>query len=648
MKKNISYECSQVSEQHFSLFLRIALMVIFAFAFHVLSFSQKAHESKADSTNIHSTDTTDLSGQEKHVILYPDSAKDENAKNNSKLQSLKTRLLHELIPDETVVEEKGISREEQIFNGLKSYQGKVIRNIDFKRLEIFGQSVTDTTEVPTKWIERFGNELHINTQLHIFRNRLLFQSGDTVDLYTLSETERLFRELPFIDDARFFIREVSEDSVDIIFITKDVLPIGGSIQLLDVDYGRASISNKNILGLGQEMYYQLTWNYNKSPIYGHKLRYRIQNIGNTFFTLETSYENQWNMEAFKFYCNRDFFTQDVRYAGGVSFEKINSIQNIVTPDTVLLNEDVDYNYYDLWLGHAISIPRISSINKRTNIVGTGRITRYEFFDRPDNVGEKLFYDYHEKTSYLFSLGISQVGYFRTTYVYGFGRTEDIPFGNSLAFTTGVEFNEYYNRPYFGVRAAWGKAINKVGYLYHKLDYGAFFNYGAEQGLLEYKFKYFTNLLNNPGRYFYRIFTDLTYRVGYNRFEDEFMEFTGTDGIRGLSSDELRGNQRMNISFEGVCYSPHRLLGFRFVYFLFFDAGIISNKSLVLIQNKLYSGFGGGVRIRNDNLAFDTVVLRFGYYPTLPVNASPEYLELTSIRNPQMDNFVVQRPEIIAY
>lgn len=649
MKRNVTNDYSQVTERYLYLSLRITFLVISTLLIHSHSFSQNVYEPNIDSiiTEHTNTDTSNSLIQKNHFILFPDSAENDTATNNSRLHSLKTRLLHELSPDKTLVESKVISREEQFYNGFNSYQGRVIRNISFKKLEIFGQNVTDTTEVPTKWLERLGNELHINTQLHVFRNRLLFQIGDTVDLYTLSENERLFRELPFIDDARIIISEVSEDSVDIIFITKDVLPIGGSIELLDVDYGKASISNKNVLGLGHEVYYHLTWNYDRIPFYGHKIRYKIQNIGNTFFSLETSYENQWNIEAFKFYCNRDFFTQDVRYAGGVSFEKINSIKNIISPDTIMQDIEVDYNHYDLWLGRAISIPRISSRNKRTNIAGTGRITRYEFFNRPE-VEEGLLYDYHERTSYLFSVGISQVGYFKTSHVYGFGRTEDIPFGNSLAFTTGVEYNEYFNRPYFGVRYAWGKGIRKIGYLYHRIDYGTFLNYGIEQGLLVYKLKYFTNLLNNSGRYFYRIFADMTYKSGYNRFEDEFMEFTKSDGIRGLSSEELRGNQRMNLSLESVCYSPHELLGFRFVYFLFFDAGIISNRNLVLIQNHLYSGFGGGIRIRNENLAFDTVILRFGYYPILPENASPEYIELTSIRNPRLDNFIIQRPEIIKY
>jgi len=218
----------------------------------------------------------------------------------------------------------------------------------------------------------------------------------------------------------------------------------------------------------------------------------------------------------------------------------------------------------------------------------------------------------------------------------------------LALTTGIEHNEFYNRPYFGISCAWGKEIRKIGYLYHRLDYGTFLNYGIEQGLLIYKVKYFTPLLNSRGRYSYRIFTNLTYKSGYNRFEDEFMEFTRRDGIRGLESDNLRGNQRMNVSFESVCYSPHYILGFRFVYFTFFDAGIITNAHDALFQNHLYTGFGAGVKIRNENLIFDTVLLQFGYYPLLPDNATPEYIKLTSAGNPRLDNFVVQRPEIIRY
>ena len=643
MKKNTFHEFSLKYWRFVSMSLRLVFFIIVLNG-HLQLYSRNICTEKlhlSTSTPI-VADTLDKRSEDNLPNLHTDSVQ-----KNHTLQSLKTKLLNELTKDKSQVDQELPTREEQFIDGFNFYQGRIIRNISFKKLEIFGQSISDTSQLPTKWVESFGNELHINTQLWVFKNRLLFLRGDSVDLYTLSESERLIRELPFIDDARILITSVSEDSVDILVITKDVLPVDGSLEILDVDYGRASISNKNVLGLGHEVYYRLTWNYDRNPFYGHKAQYKIQNLGNTFFSIDASYENQWNMNALKIYCNRDFFTQDVRYAGGVNFEKIKSLENIIFPDTIIHDIEVDYNYYDLWLGRAISIPQISSRNKRTNIVGTGRITRYEFFNRPE-VGETSLYKYHERTSYLLSLGISRLGYYKTTHVYGFGRTEDIPFGSSLTVTTGVEFNEYYNRPYFGLRFSCGKQFDRVGYLYNRIDYGAFLNYGVEQGMLVYNVKHFTNLINSSGRYLYRIFTDITYKAGYNRFEDEFMEFDKKDGIRGLDSESLKGNQRLNLSLEGVCYSPHELVGFRFTYFLFFDAGIIANKDLILIRNHLYTGVGGGLRIRNENLAFDTILLRFGYYPVLPENASPEYIDLTSIRNPRLDNFIVQRPEIIQY
>ena len=127
-----------------------------------------------------------------------------------------------------------------------------------------------------------------------------------------------------------------------------------------------------------------------------------------------------------------------------------------------------------------------------------------------------------------------------------------------------------------------------------------------------------------------------------------MELSPDNGIRGLKSEKLRGNQLMNLSLESVCYSPHVVMGFRFVYFLFFDTGIIANQKQLLINNHLYTGFGGGIKIRNENLIFDTLLLRFGYYPLLPEQANVRYIDLTSTRSPHLDNFVLQRPEIIGY
>lgn len=561
-----------------------------------------------------------------------------------KIKDLKNKLLDQLTTKQPENDEQIV---ESINAGYNDYQGMTIRNIEFKQLEIFGQSVKDTSTVPTKWVERLGNGLHINTQQFVLRNRLLFHPGDKLDAYQLLENERLFRELSFIDDAKVFVLEAQGDSVDILFVTKDVLPLGGGIELFDVLYGKASIYDKSLMGLGHELYYHLTWNNDTIPLYGHKLRYSIPTIGNTFFSVAASYENQWDLEAFKFYLNRNFFASNIKYAGGVGYENIYSLRDVQFPDTTFKGAEVDYKYYDLWLGRAINLSLFSSLRRKTTLTVTSRINRYEFYKRPE-VNESLLYQFQERTVYLASVGISIQEYKRSKLIYGFGRTEDVPYGMSFSFTAGKEYNEFHNRPYLGLSFSGASSITKHGRIYNRASYGTFFNNGIEQGLLDIMVGYFSGLINKEGRYNYRIFTDVQYKAGFNRYEDEFMQFTRNDGIRGLMSTELRGNQRLNLKFETVCYSPHSIFGFRFLYFTFFDAGIISNQTQPLIDNQLYTGFGAGVKIRNENLIINTIQFRLAYYPILPANVIPDYIQLTTVGNQRFEDFFLQKPEIIQY
>jgi hypothetical protein len=582
------------------------------------------------------------------TLSKADSSVSDTTNKKNRITNLKVALINKItVAHSTENENNKGDNSQNLITGYASYQGKIIRNIRFKQLEIFGQSLDDTSKTTTKWLEKLGNGLHIRTQEYILRNQLLIKSGEPLDLYVLTENERLLREFPFIDDAVTIVSKIGNDSVDVLIITKDVLPLGFGLELLDVAYGRAGIFNKNVLGLGHELNYTLTWNYNRNPFYGHKLHYRIQNIGNSFFTLDASYENQWNIEAFRFNINRDFYSQSTKYAGGIGFEKIYSLKDIILPDTILAEIKVDYNYYDYWLGRAILLHRAIFSKSRTNIAITGRMTRYEFFRRPE-VSKDFLYDFHERTTCLMALGISNQGYYKSSLVYGYGRTEDIPFGFAISLTGGIEFNEFYNRPYFAINYSQGSHLKNIGYLRKQIAFGGFINNQLEQGLLLVQLNYFSNLLNVEGRYKYRIFADMQYKAGYNRFEDEYMEFTKNDGIRGLNSKDLRGNQRINLTLEPVCYSPHYLLGFRFVYSLFIDAGIIANNSTILINNEIYSGFGASVRIRNDNLVFDAIQFRLVYYPILPSGADPEYMLLTSNSNRRFSNFSVPKPDILRY
>ena len=537
-------------------------------------------------------------------------------------------------------------------NALKNfvpYQGKTIRNIYFKELEVFGQNLTDTSAIPDTWFEKLVNGLHIKTQKQFLSNRLLFKKGDKLDPLILADNERVIRSMPNIQDVRILVKEsaVSADSVDVLLITKDVLPVGFGIELFDLNTGQAGVWNKNLLGMGHELYYNLLWDLQHSPNYGHKLRYRINSIGNTFVSADASYENQWNIESYKIYFNRAFFTPQIKYAGGFGFEKNRLIRNITIVDTVFVDRTIKYDFIDTWLGRSIILPKNKNLLVRRNISLTGRLMNYKFSERPP-VTENMFYDYYSRTDFLGSIDISRQAFLKSHHIYGFGKLEDVPYGSLVKITAGYEINEFKSWPYFGVHLSSAYYIKKLGYLYESIDFGSFFEPGIKQGVLSFSGQYFTPLLNSNRRYKYRIFANVNYIRGFNRFDGEYVELSNNNGIRGLTSQNLRGNERFFFRIENTCYSPQTIYGFHLAYFLFYDAGLIANSDNKLFYNPLYSGLGVGVRIRNENLVFNTILIRLSYYPRLPDVYSARYFDISGVSIPDYPSFENKQPEILKF
>lgn len=527
------------------------------------------------------------------------------------------------------------------------YSGKIVKNIEIRQLEIFGQDILDPTQIPEKWVDKLGNGLHVNTQRKIIQNLLLFNTGDTIDPLSISDNERLIRDLPYIEDAVILIDEIGTDSVSVVVVTKDVLPVGFSYEVYDVEYGKIGAWNKNLLGLGHEFYYYLTYDYNRNPNYGHRMIYRIENIGQSFVTGIASYENLWNLEAYSINLNRDFFTPTIKFAGGLGLERVNSHRDIILPDSVLSNVSVSYTLQDFWMGRSLLLKNQVYNNKRTNIAVTMRLTRYQFLNRP-GVEEDYLYEFHNRTSLLSSIGISKQSFLKSTLIYGYGKAEDVPYGWLLTLTGGYEITEFLNRPYLGLSYSWGKGSQGFGYLYQKIEYGTFLNKNIEQDKFNYSFKYISPLMNSTERYNYRIFTNLSYTGGFARFDDEYLELSNDNGIRGLNSTVLRGNQQLSLNIEGVCYSPHQPLGFRFVYFLFVDAGIISYQKNQLFANPIYTGFGAGLRIKNERLVFSALQIRLAYYPVIPEMSTTENFQIRGVSDPVFNNFIIPKPEILKY
>lgn len=529
------------------------------------------------------------------------------------------------------------------------YSGKKIRNIEIVKLDVFGPALKDTTTTATSWINKFGNNTHIKTREFIIRNNLLFNSGDTINPILLVDNERLIRQLDYIKDASIQIAEIpkSPDYVDILIITKDVYSAGFYVDLFSLESGVIELYENNLAGLGHKLQGSLYLNTNEIPPTGFEFNYNINNIGGSFVKSRIQYLKAFETEKFGITLNRTFFSYNTKWAGGLRLYQTSSLNNIKKIDTTLLDVRLNYATQDIWFGRSFLLKTSNlQYQNRTRLIIGARYINNTFYKGPE-VSERYNFQYHDNQMVLGSIAFSRQKYYKSNLVYGFGKTEDIPIGCLVQFNMGFEKDEFYKRPYWGLRLSRGIYYPKIGYLnFHGEFGGLYYDDQLEQGVITFTGQAISNL-----HYFNRLklreFLSVNYTRGINRFSDEKVYLT-TEDIWGLSSDYLFGIQKVSFHSELIAFSNLFIYNFRFLFFGFGDVGLIGPENRSIFSNKLYSGIGLGIKVRNENLVFKTIQIKFAYYPTVP-NDSEHFYWLISGENYQKPiNFEPTAPYIIEY
>lgn len=530
------------------------------------------------------------------------------------------------------------------------YENKIIRSLTLKTLDVFGPAIEDTALRADAFIRRLGNNLHIKTRQRIIRQSLLIKEGERLNPFVVFENERLIRDLPYIKDARFLISQpyVGSDSVDVILIVQDVWPIGFGTELTGFDAGNASLWHTNMLGLGHQFQPTIYWDARKSPFMATSFLYSIASIGGSYITADINYINRWTTETYRLDLYRNFIATGINWAGALRLEKTDKRMNVALRDTTLDDIPLHYQWHDFWLGHLFPLrSRLGLFPTQTSFFVAGRYLHNHFTENPET-SEDYLYRFHDKTQWLFSLGLSNQGFYRSSMIYSFGQTEDVPFGYLVKLTGGFEQGLYNTRPYFGLSASGGINLRRLGYTYLLAEAGSFFaRQEAEQGTVHLLFRYFTGL-QTIRRFNFRHFLTTEYVLGINRTRDEFVTLENRGGIQGLESRYLRGSEKALIRWETVMFTPYQLVGFHFAFFAFADIARISGTSFAVSNNKVYSGLGLGLRIRNERLVFNTLQLKFSWYPSLPEEAEYRLFNASGIPRLQMNNFYMDEPGIIEY
>ncbi len=560
--------------------------------------------------------------------------------------------LHNIIilpTDKKDIDPKG---SERLIVDYLPYEGMIIRNIEFRRLPPFGTNIYDTSWVVENSLTRFGNSIHIKTLERILEQNLIIETGDELDLYKIADNERLFRELKYIEDVRFLIKEDPLDPgyVDLTILTKDIWSKAFFLELKDVDEGSLGLWDRNIFGTGNDFENNIHWNPDKSDFFGYDAIYKNRNIFGTFINSSIYYRNIFETESYGFQLNRRFFTPSIKYAGGLSATKTLTEKTIWYTANSNIREPLSFSNIDAWIGRSFPIKTpMENSARRLNLIIASRLIKNNFTVRPLATAENLFHEYHNNTLWLNSISLNSQAFYRSNLIYSFGRTEDIPNGWITSFTLGKEFSEFEDRIYTSGKIAHGDFFDYIGYAYAELSAGTFVNGlgKPEQGVTKLTVNYFTNLFVF-GRYKLRHFINLDYTRGVNRFDLENININDKNGIRGLSSDQIFGQQRFLLNMESVLFSPASKYGFRFSFFGFTDFALIGAGSDRIVELDNYNGFGFGIRVRNERLVFPTFQFRFAFYPGIGEIDAIDYFQFSGEKKLNPKSFSSGAPELIEF
>ena len=567
-------------------------------------------------------------------------------------QSRLTRELFDLLFVEPSAQKQLPSSDLETIERYEQQQEKIIGDIKIRKLELFGPTVTDTTKKPKGWIQKTLNNLHTPTQNYVIRKNLFFEKGDQVSPQQLADNERIIRSLSFIRDARIHLipRGENSDTVDVLVLTQDVLPymVGGRFG--SIKRFSLNLRNNNIGGIGHELSNEIIYNRVQTPNIGYRGAYIMPNLGGKFLNGRLEYAHSEFEKNIGGNLQRTFYTPEVRWAGGLQINR-----TTLKRGHLFLDQSFDSLFYykfdhiNVWGAHAFQLwekkGNAGSVEERSRIVVAARFASTDYLMRPKLNPNELHY-FHDSRLYLASIGWSHRQYYRDYYLFGFGRTEDIPYGGLVNFTFGHEDREFENYKYASLRLARGAYIWRFGYLYGQLDLGSYFH--KNRTMERRQFRFLTNYYSplwKIGNYSFRQFLSFDYLYGDRRYDYEFLHI-GYDNIRGLTTLQRRGTQRFSLRFQTVGFTPLYFLGFRFAGFAFADLAFLNTSKFLHLQGEDFHGYGLGLRVRNENLTFNTFQIRFSVYPSTPGKSFG--ISISTIPSQIFNDFRIEEPQPLEF
>ncbi len=543
-------------------------------------------------------------------------------------------------------------------NPYRVHDGKSIRGIHVISMG-FERNIYDTNYIKNSIGNVIANAFHKNTRDKVIRRNLFFREGSRINSYLLADNERHLREQPYIQDARILLVDVSgsTDLVDVVVITKDVFSIGGNLSIHGVDRAKVGIREENFGGSGSKVAVTTFYDQDRRPNFGYGAEIIKRNVHGSFIDLKLGFQNyksafnSGRSEETYLYAmlEKPLVSPYIPWIGAMEVS-LNKTKNAYIKDS-LYQSDFRYQYFntDVWFGYNFGKRALISSNSSSRIrkLVAVRGLHLRFDEAPQSTMFAYDYRYANVSGVLMAFNVFKQNFYRTSFIYGFGRNEDVPEGFSASVTGGWTRKNERSRPYFGVDVQHTNFNKKGFFSSYTFRLGGYTYQNRVEDLdLLVNVDHFTQLKKLNSKWLNRNFYSLGFTRQFSPQLNPPLRLNSVFGIpyhwNGNINADLRGTMRG----ETVFFNMNKYWGFRMAPFLFGDLCVIKPANLSVTKTELYSAWGAGIRTRNENLVFGTIEVRSYYFPR-PVEGMRGFkVEISSNIRFKYSNTFVRKPDFI--
>ena len=525
------------------------------------------------------------------------------------------------------------------------FAGKIIGKIRIQQLEVFGPTFQDTLRQATGWIGKTANTIHKKTTERKLQRLLLFNPGEKVNPQLMGENEKIIRDQPYIQDVNITLSspKQNQDTVDVLVMIKERFEygIGGS---LSSNSGELKIFDQNMFGIGHQLSVKMVYYQPESPRWGGSFDYIISDLGGKFIRTGLGYTNTYRSKGWNAFLDKQFIASKVDWAGGISLQRFFSDRYLNPYSYTWLDTAASYFNSDIWYGRQLTNRNIYST--LGNLVVAGRYLHQNFYhDKPEPAVNSL---YRNHDFIIGSIGISKRYLFKNNRIYGYGITEDIPYGRFAELALGYDIDAQGARPYVHLQYSKANILPGGAYFKWQVSAGGFISRSQwDQGAISMSTNYFTRQVY-INRHPYRFFINMELLSGINRFKEEYLVINRRFGIRDFYSIETKSINRLKINAESVRFLGWNYAGFRFANYFFADAAFLSNDLRTILNDRFYAGLGLGIRVHNESLILNVLELRLSWIPFAPKNYDPFVFNAFGQPKAKFDDFFGGKPQEILY